>query len=392
MALRIVCSGYLVRYPLGGFSWHHLQYLVGLQRLGHKVTFFEHYGWTDSCYDPGRKIMTSDPSYGIAYLEKLLRPYGLEDNWCYLAEDGLTYGMPRERLAQLCRESDVYFNLSNINWIPELEHCRRRVLVDTDPVFTQIGAHGLRGPYSQYDLLFTYGENVHKPDCTMPTREVRWIPTRQPVVLELWPMEAANPVAPFTTVMNWSALGDQQHNGKFYGQEDREFDPFFSLPKTSRQSMELAAKVPANVGKRLADGGWRLADPLEFSCDPCIYQRYLRSSRAEFSVAKHGYVVTRCGWFSERSAAYLASGRPVVVQETGFSDWLEPGSGIIPFKTAEEALAGIEDINLRYDFHCRAAREIVREYFDAPKILSTLIQRAMDDYTPPTTDLAEQSS
>jgi hypothetical protein len=378
MALRIVCSGYLVRYPLGGFSWHHLQYLVGLQHLGHNVTFFEHYGWANSCYDPARNIMTSDPSYGIAHLRELLRPYGLDNDWCYLAEDGSAYGITRERLTELCRESDVYFNLSNINWIPELEQCRRRVLVDTDPVFTQIGAHGVGAPYSQYDLLFTYGENVHKPRCTMPTGGVQWIPTRQPVILELWPMEAANPVAPFTTVMNWSAFGDHQHNGKFYGQKDREFDGFFSLPKTSRQLMEIAARVPADVGKRLVDGGWRVVDPLEFSRDPFTYQRYIRSSRAEFSVAKHGYVVTRCGWFSERSAAYLASGRPVVLQNTGFSDWLETGSGVMAFNTPDEAVAGIEEINRRYDFHCRAAREIAREYFDACEVLPALIQHAME--------------
>jgi hypothetical protein len=392
MALRFLCSGYLVRYPLGGLSWHHLQYLVGLRRLGHKVTFFEHYGWADSCYDPARNIMTPDPSYGIAYLRELLRPYGLDNDWCYLAQDGSAYGLPRDRLAQLCRECDVYFNLSNINWIPELEQCRRRVLVDTDPVFTQIGAHGLGGPYSRYDLLLTYGENVHQPDSTMPTGGTQWIPTRQPVVLDLWPVEGANRSAPFTTVMNWSTLGDQQHDGKVYGQKDREFDPFFSLPMTSGQSMEIAVKVPPNLGARLAEGGWRVTDPLEVTRDPYTYQRYLRSSRAEFSVAKHGYVVTRCGWFSERSAAYLASGRPVVVQDTGFSDWLETGSGIIPFKTPEEALAGVEEINRRYDFHCRAAREIAQEYFDARKILPPLIQRAMEHPAAPVKDLAEESS
>jgi hypothetical protein len=178
--------------------------------------------------------------------------------------------------------------------------------------------------------------------------------------------------------MNWSAFGDHQHDGKFYGQKNWEFNSFFSLPKTSRQLMEIAVKVPANIGKRLADGGWRLADPLVASRDPSTYQRYIGSSRGEFSVAKHGYVVTRCGWFSERSAAYLASGRPVVVQDTGFSDWLETGSGIIAFNTPDEAVAGIEEINRQYDFHCRAAREIAREYFDACEVLTALIQYAME--------------
>jgi hypothetical protein len=391
MALRILCSGYLVRYPLGGLSWHHLQYLVGFHRLGYKVTFFEHYGWPDSCYDPARNMMTADPSYGIAYLKELLRRYGLDNDWCYLAEDGTAYGLPRGRLAQLCRESDIYFNLSNINWIPELEDCRRRVLVDTDPVFTQIGAHGLGGPYSRYDLLFTYGENVHRPDCTMPTGGARWMPTRQPVVLDLWPVEPANSQAPFTTVMNWSALGDQQHNGKFYGQKDREFEPFISFPLATREAMEIAVNVSPSVSKRLTDGGWRVADPRGVTRDPYTYQQYIRTSRAEFSVAKHGYVITRCGWFSERSAAYLASGRPVVVQDTGFSDWLETGSGVIPFKTPDEALAGVEGINRRYDFHCQAAREIAEEYFDARKILPALVQRTMEGSAVPVNSSDEQS-
>src|SRR5437764_4673779 len=157
MALKIVSSGDLVRYPLGGHSWHHLQYLVGFRRLGHEVTFFEHYGWPDSCYDPDRNDMTADPSYGLAYLRRLLEPHGLDSAWCYLAEDGTAHGMTRERLAQVCRECDVYFNLSNINRIPETASCRRRVLVDTDPAFTQIGGHGMGGPFSDYDALFTYG-------------------------------------------------------------------------------------------------------------------------------------------------------------------------------------------------------------------------------------------
>src|SRR5215207_42108 len=127
MALKIVCSGYLIRYPLGGFSWHHLQYLIGLRRLGHEVIYLEDYGWPNSCYDPVRNNMTADPSYGINYLLSLLQPHGLDGHWCYLAEDGSAHGMPRERLAQLCHECDLYLNLSNINWIPELKQCQRRV-------------------------------------------------------------------------------------------------------------------------------------------------------------------------------------------------------------------------------------------------------------------------
>jgi hypothetical protein len=377
VGLKVICSGYLVRYPLGGQSWHHLQYLVGLQRLGHEVIFLEHYGWPNSCYDPSRNITTADPGYGITYLLELLRPYGLEKSWCYLAEDGTSYGISRERLSELCRESDLYLNLSNLTWIPELEKCRRRVLVDTDPVFTQIGALGMGGPQERYHVRFTYGENVHQSSCEMPTRGERWHPTRQPVVLDQWPVETGNDLASFTTISSWSPIGDRKHNGRVYGMKNREFEPFFTLPRDTGEPMEMALNAPKEIRQQLLEGGWRLVNPREVTLNPWTYQRYIRESRAEFSVAKHGYVVTRCGWFSERSAAYLASGRPVLVQETGFSEWLETGLGVVPFCTHNDVLAGIDEINRHYESHCRAARALAEEYFDARKVLGDLINCAM---------------
>lgn len=376
MGLKILCSGSLVRLPLGGYSWHHLQYLMGFKHLGHDVTYFEHYGWPESCFEPVYNAMTSDPSYGLVYLNKLLGRYELKDRWCYLAEDGTAYGMPRERLAEICRECDVYFNLSNVNWIPELEECKCRALVDTDPVLTQTGAFGMRVPYSQYDALFTYGENVHRAGCDMPTGGVRWLPTRQPVILDVWKDNEPDPSAPFTTVMNFKAYPDIEHEGQVYGQKDREFEPFFSLPHETGEAMELAVNAPAAVKERLRAGRWRLADALEVTRDAWKYQRYIKNSRAEFSVAAHAYVSTQCGWFSDRSTAYLASGRPVIVQDTGFSKWLPTGCGVIPFRTREEAVAGLEEINSRLAFHSHAARQIAGEYFRAEKVLGKLIDDA----------------
>lgn len=377
MSLKIVCSGYLVRCPLGGFSWHHLQYLIGLQRLGHEVTFFENYGWPNSCFDPALNVMTASPSYGIKYMTGLLESYGLQNRWCYLAEDGTAYGLTRKQLAQSCREADIYFNLSNINWIPELEECRRRVLIDTDPVFTQIGAHGNGGPFSCYDTLFTYGENVHRPGCEMPTAGAQWLATRQPIVLDLWPVRKGIGGAPFTTVMNWSPLGDCEYQGRLYGQKEREFEPFFSLPLDTGTSMQVAVNVPTDICRRFVAGGWTMADPVHITRSPFSYQTYLRSSKAEFSVAKHGYVTTRCGWFSERSAAYLASARPVVVQDTGFSRWLSTGRGLLPFNNREEAAGALEEVSRRYDIHCRAARELAEHHFDARIVLTSLLDRAL---------------
>ena len=377
MRLKILCSGYLVRYPLGGHAWHHLQYLAGLERLGHEVTFFEDYGWPNSCYDPSADSMTSNPSYGIRFLQQALGRCGIEGGWCYLAEDGTAYGMPRRRLAEICRDCDIFLNLSNINWIPELEQCRRRALVDTDPVLTQTGSFGLGGPFSRYHKLFTFGVNVHQPGCEMPTGGVRWLPTCQPVVTDLWPVGSPNRGAPFTTVTSWTAYQDVEHDGRVYGQKDRQFEPYYSLPHSIGENMKLAVRAPKPAAERLIAGGWKLTDPLKVTRDPWTYQKYIRASRAEFSLAAHTVTSTKCGWFSDRSAGYLASGRPVVIQDTDIRTWLPTGAGLFTFQNREEAIEGIEEVNRRYEFHCRAARQLAEEYFDARRVLSRLVEQAI---------------
>jgi len=376
VGLKILCSGHLVRHPVGGHTWHHLQYLVGLQRLGHEVYFFEHFGWPNSCYDPKRGAMTSEPTYGISYVEEILKCHGLQGRWCYLSEDGKAYGMSREQLSRICEECDFYFNLSNINWIPELEHCRRRVLVDTDPVFSQIGSFGMGGPFSRYHRLFTYGENVHHPSCDMPTGGASWLPTRQPIVLDLWEPRPASEHAPVTTVMNWSAYGDAEFQGRVYGQKDRQFEPFFSFPRLMEWPMVLAVNAPRDVADRLRAGGWGLVDPTEVSRSPWTYQQFITGSIGEFSVAKHAYVVTRSGWFSDRSASYLASGRPVVVEDTGFSRNIPCGKGLMAFKTPAEAKRAVEEILTDSTAQGVAARALAEEYFDATKVLTELLERS----------------
>ena len=371
-----------MRHPVGGHVWHHLQYLVGLKRLGHEVTYFEHYGSPASCYDSGRDAWTSDPSYGIAYLLDLLRPHGLDASWCFIAEDGACRGLQRVELERACRDCDLFLNLSNINWIPELELCRRRALVDTDPVFTQIGAHGVSASFSDYHALFTYGENVHKAGCEMPTAGYAWLPTRQPVVLDLWRPAVDPPSRGYTSIMNSSAFGETVHEGRVYGQKDRQFEPFFALPRESGETMQLAVSVPEDRQTRLEAGGWQILDPLEVALTPGAYQAFLRSSKAEFSTAKHAYVSTQCGWFSDRSAGYLASGRPVVIEDAGFSQWLETGRGVMAFRSHDEALAAITAVNSRYEWHCRAAREVAHAYFDAGAVLTSLVERAMNTTTP----------
>lgn len=375
--MKIVCSGHLVRYPVGGFSWHHVQYLVGLHRLGLEVVYFEHFGWSNSCYDPARNMMTANPAFGLAYVARLFAMTDLSIDWCYIAENDAAYGMTRARLAKHCAQADLYLNLSNVNRIPELDDCARRVLIDTDPVFTQIRAHGLAGRFEDYHARFTYGENVHREECSMPTGGVAWATTRQPVVPDLWPMQPPPGPAPLTTLMNWSAYGAHAHDGRVYGQKDREFEPYFELPRAVSTPLELAVNAPDAVRRRLKAAGWRMADPLVVARTPSQYQAYIASSLGEFSVAKHAYVSTNSGWFSDRSCGYLASGRPVILQDTGFSANLPCGEGLLAFRTFDEAVAAIEQLARNYPAHCRAARAVAESCFDYRKVLGDLLEHAL---------------
>jgi len=373
--MKILCAIYLIRHPLGGHAWHHLQYLVGLQRLGHEVVCVEDFGWEDSCYDPSCDSTSRDPSFGIDFLRALLQPFGLDSSWCYFAEDGTTCGMSREELATFCRECDLFLSLSNMNWVDEFKLCRQRAVVDTDPVFTQIGAHGAADPRTDFHVRFTYGENVGRPGSSMPTGGVEWKPTRQPVVLDQWQATLGDASAPITSVINWAAYGDHRHNGLTYGQKDREFAAYFDLPARAGCKMELAlADAPGEARELLTAGGWEIIDPLRVTRDTRTYQDYLRRSAGEWCVAKHGYVSTQCGWFSDRSAGYLASGRPVVLQDTGFSKFLPCGRGLLPFKDPDDAVRAIRTVRDDYPEHCRAARRIAQDYFDSDVVLSDLLR------------------
>ena len=377
MSLRIVCATYLVRHPAGGHAWHHLQYLIGLKRLGCSVTAFEDFGWPRSCYDPVADAMTSDPRHGIAFAQPLFREHGLGGDWCYLAEDGTSFGLSRAELVERIAACDVYLDLSGVNRIPELQLARKRVLVDTDPVFTQIGAFGLRVPFESYHALFTYGENAHRPGCTMPTAGRNWLPTRQPVVTALWPSAAGDPGAALTTIVNWSSYGDAVHEGRAFGQKDREFEALFDLPGLTGEAMAVALNGPVAIRQRFSECGWSVLDPLVVAHDPRAYQRFIASSRGEFCVAKHAYVETRCGWFSDRTTGYLAMGRPAVVQDTGFSEFLPVGCGLLAFRTAAEAVACIERLRDDYPRHCRVAREIAELEFEAEMVLGDMLARVV---------------
>ena len=252
------------------------------------------------------------------------------------------------------------------------------LLVDTDPVFTQV--RHLTDPASratalQHTAFFSFGENIRSDAGRIPDDQLDWLPTRQPVVLDAWPVTPGPRNGKFTTVMQWDSYQPRAYDGVEYGMKSVSFRPYMDLPGSTGQALELALGSDAAPRQQLLAAGWSLRNPLEVTRDPSSYQHYIQQSKAEFSVAKHGYVVSHSGWFSERSACYMASGRPVLVQETGFSEWLESGAGVVAFSTPEEAIAGIDLINSDYENHSRRARELARASFDAGDVLASLIRR-----------------
>lgn len=381
-SLRVVVAGYVVRGPLGGLAWHHLQYVMGLAALGHDVWFVEDSDDYPSCYDPVRSVTGTDPSYGLRFAAGAFEGVGLGDRWAYHdAHSNSWYGPAGGRLPELCRTADLLLNVSGVNplrsWLTEID---ARALIDTDPVFTQVRHltdEAERARALAHTCFFTFGENFGEPGCSIPDDGLPWQRTRQPVVLDAWPLSEPPPGAPFTTVMQWDSYPAREYGGVRYGMKSESFAVVAELPSRSDATFELALGSENAPGPLLTDLGWRVRDPRIPTRDPWSYQRYLQGSAAELGVAKHGYVVARSGWFAERSAAYLASGRPVVVQDTGFSDWLPSGRGVVAFDSLDSAVEGVRDVMARHREHCRAAREVCGDVFDARRVLVDLLERAL---------------
>ena len=372
--------GYVVRGPLAGFAWHHLQYVLGLAALGHEVFFFEDSGDYAACYDPVRQVTDEDPTYGLNFTAKCFARFGLGDMWSFHdAHNGKWYGPVADTAVSLGRSADLVLNVSGVN--PIREWCMdvpKRILVDTDPVFTQIrnltNAED-RALAEQHTDFFTFGEKFADADCEMPQDGYHWQPTRQPIFLPAWPVTGGNAHGAYTTVMQWDSYSHRDYGDRHYGMKSESFAPYMEVPRLSGEDLELALGSANAPRDTLSSAGWLLRNPLEVTSDPWRYQEYIASSKGEFGVAKHGYVVSRSGWFSERTACYLASGRPAVVQDTGFSDWLTTDAGVMPFTGVEEAVANLAAVNRNYDHHCRQARAVAEQYFDSNRVLKDLIDR-----------------
>jgi len=382
--LRIIVLGYFVREPLGGMVASNLQYLLGLRRLGHDVYFMEESGDYVSCYDPRDDRMVRDPRFGMAFAERELGRIGYGERWAYRdAHSARWLGPCGGRVRQICRDADLVLNLCGVNrLIGPLQDVPIRVFVDEDPGFTQIKhltRRAARRAAEQHNAFFTFGENIGEADCRIPDDGLPWRPTRPPVALEAWPVQPPAPQGRVTTVRKWTSYHEQQYGDLRLGMKRESFKPYLDLPSRVAATMELtAACLTPEARRRLRRHGWSLRNPFEVSESPATFQRYIESSRGEFSVAKHGYVVTRSGWFSERSALYLASGRPIVVQDTGLSRRLPTGAGVWAFNHRDDAVGAIEAILSDEPKQCRAAREFAEAYLDSDKVLSKLLQEACD--------------
>jgi hypothetical protein len=245
-----------------------------------------------------------------------------------------------------------------------------------DPFFTQVAQFGAK-VLGDYHVHFSYGANIGRPGCTVPTCGIDWNPAAPPVVPEVWGHAEPRADAPFTTVANWSSYGGLTYEGEHYGQKDEEFLRLLDVPRRTAQRLELAISGGQDVRGRLRAAGWSVRDAgEEVSTDVPTYRNYIRNSRGEFSAAKHAYVKTRSGWFSDRSVCYLAAGLPVVLQDTGFSDWLPTGRGVLAFATPDGAVDCLDRLNADYAAHRRAAREVAERLFDYRVVLPRLLQRA----------------
>lgn len=381
-ALRIIVLGYIVRGPMGGLVWHHLQYLATLHALGHDVWFLEDSEDYPACYDPERNITGTDPTYGLSFLQEIAQTFGLAARWAYHdAHQGCWHGPAASRVPELARSADLVLNLSGLSPLRDWwTSVPLRVLIDTDPVFTQI--RHLQDPAALavargHTHFLTFGTEIGQASYSGPVDGLPWQPTRQPLHLPAWPLTPLpGPPLRCTTVMQWQSYPPREHRGRFFGMKSQSFKLCLDLPGQAPAVLELALSGgDGDLRRRLRSHGWEIADPAAVARRPCDYQAYIRGSWAEFGVAKHGYVESGCGWFSERSAAYLASGRAVICQDTGFSAWLPSGEGLLVFRDPMEALVALEELARRPVFHGRKARDVAEAFFDGRVVLTRLLDQ-----------------
>ena len=380
MTKTIVLSGSLAQRPgHGGHTWVFLQYLLGFKRLGWEVIFVD---WLapEMCVDQNRRPCPIEHSWNLAYFTNVMERFGLADAFSLICDGGRrVFGLPRELLLKKMKSAAFLFNIMGFLKDPEIiEAAQRRVFLDIDPGFGQMWCElDLSNIFVGHDDFVTIAENIGRADCAIPTCGLHWITTAQPVVLEHWLAHPDVHRNGFTTIGTWRGrFAPIEYKNKTYGLRAHEFRKFARLPALSGEQFTLALDIDPAEEKDLAllaGNNWSIVDPSEAAGDPWRYRQFVQDSKAEFLVAKNMYVETRGGWFSDRSICYLASGRPVLAQRTGWS--YPDGNGLVGFSTLEEAVSGARQISENYAEHSRSAREIAESRFDSDKVLARLLEK-----------------
>jgi len=384
---RIVVMGFMGSMPIAGVIWQHVHYVVGLQRLGHDVYYIE-----DSArlpYNPETFEVNNEFDYAAKVLDRLAREFDFKNRWAFCArylKSNPTAGLPLKKIRQLYRDADAILNICGTQeFNDDLLKSDRIIYVESDPGVEQIkidqGVKSTIDYLSRHHALFTFGENVGTKKFPVPRHGYKWHATRQPIVTDLW---KANRVpkraAVFTSIANWSTSGlkDITWRGrKYLWSKSREFLRFAAAPKKAGETFELATDIQdRRAREKFERNGWRLVSPLQMSIDYWHYRDYIQQSKGEFTAAKDQYVRLNTGWFSDRSACYLAAGRPVITQETGFTKNYGGDAGLLAFRSLGEIADAVKKINADYPKHSGAARQIAREIFEAEKVLKSLLDRA----------------
>lgn len=384
--MKILVAGLIGQYPFGGVTWDYIQYLLGFRSLGHEVWYLEDTGcWA---YDPISQQPSQSCENNIRYLSKIMSDFEFGDSWIYRnAADNSYHGVNGLAQAEkVISDADVLVNVSGACWLTQLTgKVPHKIFIDGDPMFTQIGIMESTTSFdhvSAHQSHFTFGLNVGSSDCSVPACGINWKKTVQPISLSDWNLQAHANLSVqlsdcFTTVMNWSSYPPKIYDGVKYGQKGEEFLKFIDLPSKSAQRFVLA--MGQGVGRsrptaELEAHRWTILEPDEYIPDYLSYRTFLASSLGEWSIAKNGYVKSNSGWFSCRSACYLALGKPVVIQDTAWSRYLPSSLGLVAFSSFASATEGIANVCSELDAHSRAAKDIAGEVFSAEKVCSFLLE------------------
>jgi len=387
---KIIVLGFMGGMPIAGVIWQHIHYIVGLQRLGHEVYYVE--DTLNYPYDPVAFNVSDDYSYAVQTLGRLAEEHGFQGRWAYCArfkDPFESAGMSLLELKTLYKEADCALNICGSHDMnDDLRSIRHLIYVESDPGVEQIkidqGESATIDYLKEHRHLFTFGENIGTPAFALPTHGFHWLPTRQPVVTDLWcPTAEApmpDPAALFTTICNWSTSGKKDivwRDSNYLWSKSLEFLRFVEAPKRSGEPFEMASDIKKEEERGLFEkNDWRLVLPHDLSVDWNGYRDYITNSKGEFTCAKDQYIRLNTGWFSDRTACYLASGRPVITQETGFTAHYGGKEGLLSFSTMEEIVDAVASIRADYKKHSRAALAIAKEVFEAEKVLASLLERA----------------